>query len=588
MGLTHADEASGARRHYRPLLELGRGGMAKVYLAESLASGLRKLVVLKILNRDLADDAEIRAGFQREAELSARMNHPNVVQVFEVVEFGGVPVIVMEHLDGLALSRLLQHTKLPLRLHLYVLTQVLAGLSHFHELKDIEGKDFEAVHRDVSPQNVLVLYEGPVKVVDFGIAKVRLAPDQQTRTGLIKGKIHYMPPEQLLGESNLDRRADVFAVGVMLWEAIAGRRMWEGIPEATIMRKLVGGELPKLREAVPDVSPILERITERALAPDRTQRYESAEAMLLDLEHALHDLEGVVRPRELTEFMLKHFGDRRQFQQRTIERALREPASSMSGVMECVTPPPVELERASQAFAQAGDDEPLPSSTFLRGPGSARGPGSSRIFVPTAVSQAAPRRRSHLWLPFLGALLLGGAIGGVLLFRDSAAKRATSVAAPTQADASRSQVRLQVLARPEQAEILFDGVRLGVGHVEQSLAPREQPATLEVRLPGYATERRSIRLKGDTSVDILLQPVPVDSPGARSATPPVESERKSVSSGAGHARSAPVSPRARPGTSDKPEAPPPAPASAPTTKEGCNPPYRLGPDGVKTYKAECF
>ena len=231
-----SEEVSVSRRRYRPLMELGRGGMARVYLAESLASGVRKLVVLKILNSDLASETEMRAAFQREAELSARMNHPNVVQVYEVVEFSGIPVMVMEYVDGIALSRLQQNVRLPLRLHLYALIQVLAGLSHFHHLKDFDGNEYNAVHRDVSPQNVMVLHEGTVKVLDFGIAKVNVAPDQQTRNGMIKGKLHYMPPEQLLGEANIDKRADVFAVGVMLWEAISGRRMWDNVAEANVIK----------------------------------------------------------------------------------------------------------------------------------------------------------------------------------------------------------------------------------------------------------------------------------------------------------------------------------------------------------------
>ncbi|MET0791456.1 MAG: serine/threonine-protein kinase, partial [Polyangiaceae bacterium] len=183
------DDTGSVRRAYRQLFELGRGGMARVYLAESLASGLRKPVVLKVLNPLLSADTEVRAAFRREAELSAQMNHPNVVQVMEVVETPESAVIVMEHLEGKALSALLKEAgkHLSLALHMHILTQVLAGLHHFHELRDLEGTPLHPVHRDVSPQNVMVLHDGPVKVLDFGIAKINAPSAQGTRTGIIKG-----------------------------------------------------------------------------------------------------------------------------------------------------------------------------------------------------------------------------------------------------------------------------------------------------------------------------------------------------------------------------------------------------------------
>ena len=141
------------RRAYRQLFELGRGGMAKVYLAESLASGIRKLVVLKVLNPELSANAEMRALFRREAELAAQMNHPNVVQVMEVVEYRESPFIVMEYLDGAPLSTIIKRAgqQLSLALHLQILCQVLRGLHHFHELRDLDGSPLNGVHRDVSP-----------------------------------------------------------------------------------------------------------------------------------------------------------------------------------------------------------------------------------------------------------------------------------------------------------------------------------------------------------------------------------------------------------------------------------------------------
>lgn len=564
-----------SRRRYRPLLELGRGGMAKVYLAESLASGIRKLVVLKVLNRDLADEKEMRAAFRREAELSARMNHPNVVQVFEVVEYGGIPVIVMEYLDGVALSRILQHVQLPLRLHLYALTQVLDGLHHFHELKDFEGNEFNAVHRDVSPQNVLVLHEGPVKVVDFGIAKINTTPDHQTRTGMIKGKIHYMPPEQLMGETSIDRRADVFAVGVMLWEAIAGHRMWEGLSEGKVIRALAKGDLPKLRDVAPNVSEDLERICDKALKIERAERFSTAQEMQIELEQALVKMEGYVQPRELTDFMLKNFGDRRQFQQRTVERALRSPASTVSGVMECVTPPSVEVERPSGPIGLEDDilNDHLPGA-----------PGLSRSSVVSV-------QKSRSWS---SALLIAGAfsallVGGIWFFSRQAPTPTpppvSAVSTPT------PPVELQIVAHPPNAEIFVDGAAIGSGSVQRQYPASRNTASIEVRLAGYVTQRRTVRLSGDTSLEVILSPeaTPAEPATAKAKDAASEKARAAVASrpryaaprGAAKAAPAKGAPAAAPDAA-------PAPASAPTAQVNCNPPYKLSADGVKMFKPECF
>ncbi len=187
--------------------------------------------MLKILEPTFAADPEMRAAFRREAEVCARLNHPNIVQVFEVVEEASSPIMVMEYVEGVSLSQVLARTehRLPIRLHVHVIMQILAGLQYFHELRGEDGMPLNGIHRDVSPQNVLVMHEGAVKVLDFGIAKVSGTADADaTRAGVIKGKLNYMPPEQLLGDTTIDRRADIFPVGVMLWEAFARRRLWEG------------------------------------------------------------------------------------------------------------------------------------------------------------------------------------------------------------------------------------------------------------------------------------------------------------------------------------------------------------------------
>jgi eukaryotic-like serine/threonine-protein kinase len=321
---------------YRPLVELGRGGMARVYLAERSTRGLRKLVVLKVLDPNLATDQEMRTAFRREAELCARLNHPNIVQVFEVLDEIAAPMMVMEYVEGVSLSHVLSRTdgRLPLRLHVHVVMQVLAGLQYFHELKDSAGNPQLAVHRDVSPQNVLVMHEGTVKVLDFGIAKVRdSASAEVTQAGIIKGKLSYMPAEQVAGDTTIDRRADLFAAGVMLWEAFARRRMWQGWQQPDVVKALVSDQIPSIREACPWISPGWEAIITRATAGKREERYETALDMQIAMEECMGELGGPVPQRELATFMSLEFGQWRLERQRLVDAELQKPAVPLTTVL---------------------------------------------------------------------------------------------------------------------------------------------------------------------------------------------------------------------------------------------------------------
>ncbi|HOU93525.1 MAG TPA: serine/threonine-protein kinase, partial [Polyangiaceae bacterium] len=235
-----------SERQYRILIELGRGGTSDVYLAVVDGSGgFNKLVVLKALKPEIARDRAARRLFLSEARLSARLNHPNIVQVNEVIEQSGIPIIVMEYLEGRSLAEILERgrERLPLGLHLRVLSDALRGLHYSHDLCDYDGTPLRVVHRDMSPHNVLVTFEGQVKILDFGLAKVAGTADSQS--GVLRGRLHYMAPDQLSEDRALDRRADVYAVGVMLWEAAAGQRLWNDVSEPVVMRRVLEGRLPR-------------------------------------------------------------------------------------------------------------------------------------------------------------------------------------------------------------------------------------------------------------------------------------------------------------------------------------------------------
>ena len=534
------------RRAYRQLFELGRGGMAKVYLAESLASGIRKLVVLKVLNPELSLNAEMRTLFRREAELAAQMNHPNVVQVMEVVEDRQSPFIVLEYLDGASLSTIIKHAggRLSLALHLQILCQVLLGLHHFHELRDLDGSPLNGVHRDVSPQNIMILHDGPVKVLDFGIAKISASDVQATRSGIIKGRIQYMPPEQILGASGIDRRADLFAVGVILWEAVARRRMWEGKSEVDLFRGLATGALPNLREFAPGAPESLLQLVRQATEVDPEKRFANALEMRTAIEEASAKEGLLSQPHELAAFMANHFGEARREEQLQIKSALRgesdsgaiEPsrqrliAANLSGDFARMTAEPMELQELQ----------------------------SSRTF----------RVHRREWSLALAVAVLAA----LVLVGTWAIRRAPPAAASVPEKAQPKTVMFEVQALPVGAEILLDGKRLGTDHFSGPQPMVERKVTLEVRAPGHLTERKQLVLARDTSMQIVLAPVPAFAAAVAPVAGAVDSSTPSSTPRA--------SATAR--LANKPANPP----LKRSTK--CNPPYVFAADGVKTYKPECF
>lgn len=330
---------------YRPIVELGHGGMATVYLAASQGPrGFAKLVVVKELNDDLAVDSEFASMFVDEARLAARINHPHVVQTYEVDENDGRFFIVMEYIEGQPLGLIrsrLSKLGTALRDHqVRLLSEVLDALHHAHELADYDGRPLHVVHRDVSPHNVMVTYSGDAKLVDFGIAKAADS-STQTRTGVVKGKLAYMSPEQAFGKP-LDRRTDIFAVGVVLWEALTNRRMWKGSAEGAIAHRLSIGDIPKAVELAPNAPPQLLTICDRALAPRMEDRYPTALAMKEDLEAYLASLARRPTARELGTLVAEAFSEERSRVRAIIEQ-------SMSIGHGPTQPPPTEIPSLAKA-----------------------------------------------------------------------------------------------------------------------------------------------------------------------------------------------------------------------------------------------
>lgn len=338
---------------YQLVATLGQGGMGTVYLA--LASGLgefRKLLVLKELRQDLTRQEGFVRMFMDEAKLAARLAHPNVVQTFEASGVGDRYFLAMEYLDGQSLSMLLERTSsrdgafMSRAMHIQILCEALEGLHYAHELRDYDGSFLKVVHRDMSPQNVFVTYHGQVKVVDFGVAKVANA-SARTAPGMFVGKFGYAAPEQVLGNP-VDARTDVFAVGVMLWQAIAGRPFSQLVPTIAACRARAHGLEPRIAQVVPNVDPALARICNRALAVDPDERFASAKEFRAELQEYVQHAGVRVEPAEIGQLMHEVFDAERRSMHASIEQAVRPTGVSQSSVNDLSTFP---ADKATTAVA---------------------------------------------------------------------------------------------------------------------------------------------------------------------------------------------------------------------------------------------
>lgn len=301
---------------------LGQGGMAEVFLAvQRGAFSSNKLVVIKKLKRDANDEHQMFEMFVDEARIAMRLTHPNVVNTFDFVAEGDEFYLTMEFLDGQSLLQTIRKVgrdKLPLELHIWILIQVLAGLGYAHGLRDFDGTQLAIVHRDVTPSNVILTYGGGVKLVDFGIAKVAGAM-AVTQNGTMKGKLGYASPEQCLGKPTT-ARSDLYSVGVMLWEAMAGRRRTVGETPAAIYQARIAGTERRIEDVWLDAPPNLIKIVRRALASAPEDRYATASEFQRDLEDYLANAApGTSGTLVLGDFMSAHFAQEMETLHRAIE-----------------------------------------------------------------------------------------------------------------------------------------------------------------------------------------------------------------------------------------------------------------------------
>lgn len=321
---------------YRLFARLGTGGMADVYLAVAQgAMNVNRLVVIKRLRDEHANDEATREMFVNEARLAARLNHPNVIQTQEAGTENGTYFLAMEYVDGQPMSRLLNKMKretkrLEPRVAARIVSDALNGLHYAHELCDFDETPLEIVHRDVSPQNVMITYEGAVKLVDFGIAKA--VGTTQTAHGVFKGKVAFMAPEQVTLEK-VDRRADIFAAGIVLWEAVTGKPLMGDSSPAKTLYNLLNKPIPRASTENPDVPAALDDVIVKALQRNVNDRYQTAKEMRDALE-AFIATAGGVSSEEVGKLVKDLFRDTRDKVQAQIKSQLKTLSLSRTSDVE--------------------------------------------------------------------------------------------------------------------------------------------------------------------------------------------------------------------------------------------------------------
>jgi hypothetical protein len=436
---------------------VGHGGTATVHIGRLLGpAGFAKTVAVKRMHENVARDAEVGAMFLDEARLSARVRHPNVVATTDLLAMDGETFLIMEYVHGeslAVLSEILRSRaeRMPPAIAVHILREVLLGLHAAHETSDGFGQSLYLVHRDVSPQNIQVGVDGSARVLDFGIAKA-LGRLQDTHTGQVKGKISYMAPEQLLGQP-FDRRVDVFAAGVVLWEALAGRRLFGGDHPGLVVQRILSEQVPPLSSVVPGLSPELVQVVARATERDAKQRFMSA----FEFAHALEHVTELITARAVGEWVRSVGGERLEKRaERVRQIEAMQLVDRFEYELEEATPAPLtllgpdELTRSEiHEGLPTGPHAPLPPGVPDRSAGHAS-PGphpTPRVGLPVvdASEPELPVKTRPRWA--VPALLVASGLGAFFLVRALNHESLDPAVVP-QVQVSAAQAQVEPVATP--------------------------------------------------------------------------------------------------------------------------------------------
>jgi len=416
---------------YELLCPIASGGMAAVWLAQLRGKrGFEKLFAIKTIKTELTDDARFQEMFLDEARIASGIEHPNVAHIVDLGEQGSILYIAMEWVDGESLAKVARLARkrgkpLPLGLTLRIMAETCAGLHAAHELRDAKGENLGVVHRDVSPQNILVTSTGAVKVIDFGVAKARNRRAGETGEGVVKGKIRYMAPEQVRNQ-DVDRRSDVWSVGVCLQELATGTVPFESESDIGVLRRLMSDEPPP---TVPDTVPEpVRNILARSIARDPAQRFETAAAMKRALENAIVKLGLEAASDDVADFLRAELPELETKRREVVTKALGA-IDSRASISSEATPANDEAAFAATVVSKGTDSPDSAPPTRRAPPGpSARAvlsgevtPDDSKVTRTSFADQEAaglPKNRGiyvALALVALGAVAWFGWPGGAKL-----------------------------------------------------------------------------------------------------------------------------------------------------------------------------
>ena len=481
---------------YELLKRLAGGGMGEVYLARQRGlDGFSKLIVIKTLLPHLCEDEEFITMFKDEARLTAQLVHPNVCQVFEFDQVESTYYIAMEYLRGEDLRRLWKACELkqkPLRVPLIcrVIADAAAGLDFAHSLRNQQNEPYHIVHRDISPQNILVTFEGGVKVIDFGVAKAA-GRAQHTRTGALKGKYSYMSPEQVAGKS-IDGRTDIFALGIVLHELLTGRRLFKADSDVQTLERVRECKVIPPSQLNPQLPPSLDGIVMHALAKDPDERFQTAQEFRLALEDWLIQGRMSASSAHLAEFLKIIYAERLEKEAR-LGPLLGDPG--LTAAPDGLKTPSMPSGSASPSIRLNGP----PSMGSSPGTLPATGTVNQRAGEPEAKSQIELSelntesgrsqfgRKGKLQLP----LAIGVAVVAALASAWVLLKKPATPAAPV--EVAPAMALLTIRTEPPGAQILLDGQDKGRTPAA-ALSFRAQPTRLELVLEGYQSHSTTLNL----------------------------------------------------------------------------------------------
>lgn len=475
---------------YRLAGLIARGGMAELYLAIRDHSSVRQVLALKRILPGAGDPELFHRMFVQEAALTARLEHPNIVRVVDFGEVEGQVYLAMEYLPGEDLERILQRyggagTRMPLRMAAELVRGMAAGLGHAHGLSDDDGHPLHLVHRDVTPSNVVVTYQGFTKLVDFGIAKARNG-SLKTSVGTIKGKLAYLPPEAFT-RSSVDARGDVYSAGCVLWEMMVGTRPFDAPNDAALMSSIVHGSLPDVREVAPDVDDTLAGLCMRALAKEPEDRFPSASHLEEALDDYLDATGGHLAPRQIAQWMTGLFGP--EVAQAKLDAASGSRLSTALPLILATVPGSASASMVSQRSGRVTPGAP---------------PSASVRSVPPPIVAAPPERPLRPWVPL--GVVVASAMGVVALTGAGLWVMSAEGAAPPAVE--EPTVTMEVTSTPEGAAVFVDGEPLG--RLTPTRLGSLRPGTallLGVQLAGYeGDERRVVPGQGPTEESFSLVP----------------------------------------------------------------------------------